>query len=177
MENSYLYYNDYVKGYRPITSENISRLEDGTIIYEEHGNGVFHKVGVLGNLFRRLLRDFQMVGQANTEIDKASPEEVTPTPKRGYETKFCEKTWLNPPDSPSTGLCVAYDGTSLWQDAGQDTPNRYRNSFFQVSDCHSSIRLHPTDDDSYGDYIKKLSKLRAALDRYISYLVHTYKKY
>lgn len=165
-----------MKGYRPITRENISKLEDGTIVYEKQENGTFQKAGVLGGLFRRLLAGLWTDNPVDSEDDITHPEEVTPSPKKGYETKFCEKTWLNPQDSPSTDLCVAYDGTSLRQDAGQDSPSRYHSTFFQVSDCHSSIRLHPADDDSYEDYIKKLSKLRTTLDHYISYLVCTYRK-
>lgn len=171
MEN--LYYNDYVKGYIPITRENLSGLSSGLVLYEKGPLNTFRQIGTLSDMMKELISmGLDRKEERIQEID----DEVIPNPKRGYETKFCEKTWLNPQDSPSTGLCVAYDGTSLWQDAGQDSPNRYRNTFFQVSDCHSSIRLHPTDDDSYEDYIKKLSKLRTTLDHYISYLVSAYRK-
>ena len=46
------------------------------------------------------------------------------------------RTWLNGSNSRSTGSIVCYDGVTKFCD-GVD-----RDSFVEISDCHSKIRLH-----------------------------------
>lgn len=77
---------------------------------------------------------------------------------------YNKRTWLNKESSPSTGNVVAFDGLTTWKG------EKIRNTFLSVSDCYSTIRLHPTDDENIDDFIDKMKLLRDDIDSFISYL-------
>jgi len=80
---------------------------------------------------------------------------------------YNKRTWLNKPDSPSTGNVVAFDGEISWK--GEKT----RNTFLSVSDCNNSVRLHPTEDDSIEDFIEKMKLLHSEIGQFIIHLKQT----
>lgn len=67
---------------------------------------------------------------------------------------YSKRTWLNKPDSPSTGNVVAFDGEVKSEN------EKYRSTFLSVSDCYNSARLHKADYDSKKDFIDKMKLLR-----------------
>lgn len=77
---------------------------------------------------------------------------------------YNKRTWLNKPDSPSTGNVVAYDG--YYEVDGKS----YRNLFLSVSDCYNSARLHKTESDTVEDFIDKLKLLNENISDFIKYL-------
>lgn len=77
---------------------------------------------------------------------------------------YNKRTWLNKPNSPSTGNVAAFDCFTTWK--GQSE----RNTFLSVSDYNNSIRLHPTEDDSIGDFVDKMKLLRNEIGLFIDYL-------
>ena len=77
---------------------------------------------------------------------------------------YNKRTWLNKSDSPSTGNVVAFDGITTWKG------EKIRNTFLSVSDCYSTIRLHPTDDENIDDFINKLKVLKNDITEFIEYL-------
>ncbi len=77
---------------------------------------------------------------------------------------YNKRTWLNKSDSPSTGNVVAFDGLTTWKG------EKIRNTFLSVSDCYSTIRLHPTDDENIDDFINKLEVLKNDITEFIEYL-------
>lgn len=74
------------------------------------------------------------------------------------------RRFLAAQDTASTANIVCYSGPSAWD--GPEKPSH----FVSISDCHESVRLHKTDQESMEDYIAKLSGLRTDLDAYISWL-------
>lgn len=73
-------------------------------------------------------------------------------------------TALNSKDSPSTGMVTAYSGRSPW-------PKEIKHyMYLEIQDCHSKIRLHNSQIDTMSDFIKKMRRLRDALNDYIEHL-------
>ena len=66
---------------------------------------------------------------------------------------YSKRAWLNKKGSPSTGSAAAYHGQMPWGKKGQ------KYTYFEVSDCHNSIRLHQTEIEPTADFIRKLRKL------------------
>lgn len=83
---------------------------------------------------------------------------------------YNKRTWLNKPDSPSTGNVVAFDGVTAWKGGN------VRNTFLSISDCNNSIRLHKIDDDSTEDFIDKMKLLRDDIEHFIGCLETTITK-
>lgn len=77
---------------------------------------------------------------------------------------YNKREWLNNEFSPATGNVIAFDGVVHWK--GEPI----RKTFLQISDCHSSIRLHCTEDDTDQDFVNKMIKLRDVIDDFIQYL-------
>lgn len=82
---------------------------------------------------------------------------------------YNKRTWLNKPNSPSTGNVVAFDGEVKSEN------EKYRSTFLSVSDCYNSARLHKADYDSKEDFIDKMKLLRDEIDSFIDYLETTEK--
>lgn len=80
---------------------------------------------------------------------------------------YSKRTWLNKPNSPSTGNVVAFDGEILSKD------EKYRSTFLSVSDCYNSARLHKANYDSKEDFIDKMKTLRDEINSFIDYLETT----
>lgn len=80
---------------------------------------------------------------------------------------YKKTTELNDSNKPSTGMVTAYAGKSPWPKAIKEY------YFLEVSDCHSKVRLHNSQIDTKKDFIKKLRKLRNAIDKFIDYLENT----
>lgn len=80
---------------------------------------------------------------------------------------YNKRTWLNKPDSPSTGNVVAFDGVTAWKGVN------IRDTFLSISDCNNSIRLHKIDDDSVEDFIDKMKLLKSEIEQFIGYLETT----
>lgn len=76
---------------------------------------------------------------------------------------YNDRKWLNPDNRPSTGTVVAYHGPSPWDPDDIST-------FFEVSDCHYKVRLHPTNLDSLADFAKKLRILENTAKQFADYL-------
>lgn len=83
-------------------------------------------------------------------------------------TKYVHREWLNDINSPQTGNIVAYDGDLEFNDG------LHHSTFLSISDCHSTIRLHKSEYDTEGEFIKKMKKLRGAIDNFIEYLESEY---
>lgn len=77
---------------------------------------------------------------------------------------YNKREWLNKENSPSTGNIVAFDGLTTWKG------EKIRNTFLSISDCYSTIRLHPTEDENMDDFIDKMKLLRDNVNEFISYL-------
>lgn len=82
---------------------------------------------------------------------------------------YNKRTWLNKPNSPSTGNVVAFDGELKSKD------EKYRSTFLSISDCFNSAKLHKADYDSMEDFIYKMKTLRNVIDSFIEYLETTEK--
>ncbi len=80
---------------------------------------------------------------------------------------YNKRTWLNKPDSPSTGNVVAFDGVTAWKGVN------IRDTFLSISDCNNSIRLHKIDDDSTEEFIDKMKLLKNEIEQFIGYLEAT----
>ena len=78
---------------------------------------------------------------------------------------FVRRVWLNPPDHPSSGSVVCFDGFPAWS---QDEPKTI--AFLEVSDCHSKIRLHQSDLDTKAVFTEKVKKLRDTLNEFLAHL-------
>lgn len=78
--------------------------------------------------------------------------------------KYKKLTQLNSKHSPSTGNVTAFYGKSPW--------DKIKGAYFflQISDCHSSIRLHNTSLDTLESFIKKLKRLRNSINDFITFL-------
>lgn len=83
---------------------------------------------------------------------------------------YNKRTWLNKPNSPSTGNVVAFDG-----EITSEKEETYRSTFLSVSDCYNSARLHKSDYDSMEDFINKMKTLRDEINSFIVYLETTEK--
>ncbi len=80
---------------------------------------------------------------------------------------YNKRTWLNKPDSPSTGNVVAFDGVTAWKGVN------IRDTFLSISDCNNSIRLHKIDDDTTEECIDKMMLLKNEIEQFIGYLEAT----
>jgi len=79
-------------------------------------------------------------------------------------TNYKIQKFLNKKDSPSTSTVTAYCGKAPWK------KHKETLTFFELSDCHSKIRLHKSDLDTDQDFILKLKKLRKVIDNFINHL-------
>lgn len=77
---------------------------------------------------------------------------------------YSKRKWLNKSGSPSTGSAVAYYGKMPWGNKKQ--PYLY----FEVSDCHNSIRLHQTEVESREDFIRKMRDLAKMANDFADFL-------
>ena len=77
---------------------------------------------------------------------------------------YCTRKWLNNENSPSTGSVVCFDGESTIV-----TGNKFQQTFIEIRDCHNSVRLHKTQDDSIEDFKNKLVLLREEIDKFIKH--------
>lgn len=77
---------------------------------------------------------------------------------------YNKRVWLNKENSASTGNMIAFDGLTTLR------KEKIRNTFLSISDCYSTIRLHPTEDDTMDDFIDKMKILRNNISDFISYL-------
>ena len=77
---------------------------------------------------------------------------------------YSKRKWLNKSNSPSTGSAVAFHGQTPWGKKGQ------KFTFFEVSDCHNSVRLHQTEIESKEDFIRKMRKLAKMADNFADFL-------
>ncbi len=86
-------------------------------------------------------------------------------PKSDYNrnTYYKSEKWLNPPDSPSTGSIVCYDGMVDYSDG----PDRY--TFIELADCHQKVRLHKSHTDSTENFVDKLRAMRNEIDNFIQH--------
>jgi len=87
------------------------------------------------------------------------------------EMTFKERTELNPSDSAFTGNVMAFYGKS---------PAYFKSckidAVLTISDCHSSVRLHPEGmckKKHRKDYYKKIKTLRKAIEKYENFLKGT----
>ena len=85
--------------------------------------------------------------------------------KNKNQRNYNKRTWLNSTDSPSTWNVVAFDGLVTIQGKPK------HQTFFVVSDCHCSARLHKTEDDSMEDFILKLRTLACEATKFANYLM------
>lgn len=83
--------------------------------------------------------------------------------------QYCQKTWLNKSDSPSTGSVVAFDGEITWDG------KKIRETFLSISDCRTLVRLHKSDNDTMDDFIDKMRLLRYEITSFIDHLEKTWK--
>lgn len=77
---------------------------------------------------------------------------------------YNRRIWLNSENSRSTGSMVCFDGNTEFSD-GPD-----RDTFIEIADCRTKVRLHKSSDDSVSDFIKKLSVMRNGIDSFINHL-------
>jgi len=79
---------------------------------------------------------------------------------------YNRRVWLNKKTCDSTGSLVAFDGevTDL------DSKNKYQQTFLEIADCRTKIRLHRTSDDSREDFISKMKLLEKEIKLFIDYL-------
>lgn len=80
---------------------------------------------------------------------------------------FNSRKFLAESGTASTSNIVCYSGPSPWDGGDQQA------HFVSISDCHSAVRLHKTDQESLSSYISKLEALRDELSAYISWLSST----
>lgn len=79
--------------------------------------------------------------------------------------QYSKRIWLNPESSSSTGSFVAFHGKTLWGD------NQIEDeTFIELADCRSKIRLHKKFEDSIDDFINKLKLLNYEIDNFIKFL-------
>ena len=79
-------------------------------------------------------------------------------------TRYCKKTWLNPPESSSTGSVVAFDGKVTHHDELVNT------TYLEVADCFGKITLHRGKDDNAQDFINKMKLLRDEINLFLEHL-------
>lgn len=77
---------------------------------------------------------------------------------------FNLRKWLNDKSTSSTGSVVAYSGPSPWKNV------KGRTTFLEVADCHEAVRLHQCDKETTQQFIRKMKRLRNAVDKFISFL-------
>ena len=71
---------------------------------------------------------------------------------------------LNKKNSASTGSVTCYAGKYPWP---QHKGTYY---FVEVADCQTKVRLHMSQTDTKKDFIKKVTKLRNELSKFLDYL-------
>lgn len=86
--------------------------------------------------------------------------------KDNIQTYYSRRTWLNDPESFSTGSVVAYDGEITYEDSIK--PDRRLS--LKISDCHQIICLHNGSYDTKEDFVKKMKLLRDEIDLFINHL-------
>lgn len=77
---------------------------------------------------------------------------------------YSKRKWLNKSSSPSTGAAAAYYGPMPWGKKGQ------KYTYFEVSDCHNSIRLHQNEIEPIDDFIRKLRSLAKMANDFADFL-------
>lgn len=77
---------------------------------------------------------------------------------------YSKRKWLNKAGSPSTGSAVAYYGPMPW--GKKKEPYLY----FEVSDCHNSVRLHQTENEPRNAFIRKMRKLAKMANEFADFL-------
>jgi len=83
--------------------------------------------------------------------------------------EYNNRVWLNELDSSSTGSIVTFDGKSQWR----NDPPETRESWVEIGDCHDKVKIHRCHKDTQETYLKKIEKMRNALDEYIIHLKST----
>lgn len=78
---------------------------------------------------------------------------------------FKLQEFLNPDDHPSSGFVVCYHGKSPWTKL-----KKRKYTYLRIGDCHQTVNLHKTDQDSTEDFIKKLKLLVSTINKFIAYL-------
>lgn len=78
---------------------------------------------------------------------------------------YSKRTWLNDNMSDSTGNVCAYDGPVTNYEGVKE-----RETFLRISDCHKSITLHRSRDDTHADFINKMKLLKEELTFFIAHL-------
>jgi len=81
--------------------------------------------------------------------------------------KYTERQWLNKPGH-STGSITVFDGPHSW-----GVNNDVWVTWIEVKDCHSSVRIHLSGDDSKDDFINKAKIMRDVIDRFLMHLQST----
>lgn len=77
---------------------------------------------------------------------------------------YNRRIWLNSENSRSTGSMVCFDGNTEFSDGPA------RDTFIEIADCRTKVRLHKSSDDSVSDFIQKLSVMRNEIDSFINHL-------
>ena len=81
---------------------------------------------------------------------------------------YNKRTWLDKPDSSSTGSIIAFDGETTW--AGV----KVKNTFLSISDSNNSIKLSSLDDDAIENFKAKLKLLKNEIESFIDHLERTH---
>jgi hypothetical protein len=77
---------------------------------------------------------------------------------------YSRRIWLNSENSRSTGSMVCFDGNTEFSDGYA------RDTFIEIADCRTKVRLHKSSDDSVSDFIQKRSVMRDEIDSFIDQL-------
>lgn len=68
---------------------------------------------------------------------------------------------------PSTASLVCYQGSSSWRDYNNEFPEE---TFVEISNCHSKVRLHSSHLETEEQYVEKIKKLISGLTDFVNYL-------
>lgn len=79
---------------------------------------------------------------------------------------YNSRTWLNSINSDSTASVVAFDG----EVTDIDTGKKYPQTFLEIADCKSKVRLHLTSDDTRELFLEKMKQLKREIELFISHL-------
>lgn len=80
---------------------------------------------------------------------------------------YCDRKWLNSPDSASTGSIVAYHGPAPWDNRQGE---RETMTILELADCHGKVRLHKAEYDSMDEFIAKLELIKGTVESFIAVL-------
>lgn len=78
---------------------------------------------------------------------------------------YVKRLFINRPNSISTGTLCAFDGL-------QSERTNVHKTFLEFGDCHNKIRIFQSSTESKDAYIKKITKLRNALDDFNYHLMN-----